>query len=261
MPEIPQRFLMRLCASAAALLTIHCGALLGQGSEPSFEADWDSLQAYECPDWFRDAKFGIYSHWGPYSATFGPGGTDWYSRNMYIEGSKTHDFHLEKYGPLDEFGYKDFIPLFKAEKFNADEWADLYVEAGARFAGPVAEHAGGFAMWDSEVTKWNAADMGPKRDIVGEMEKASRKHGLKFVATFHHHYKWGWYPTLDTSTDTSDPAFSDLYGPPLSPKAFGTGEGHGGLNPNRTPEIKPTMRSARSGWTRWWKSSMPTVRI
>ncbi len=113
--------------------------------------------------------------------------------------------HLKTYGPLSTFGYKDFIPLFKAEKFDADQWAELFEKAGAKFAGPVTEHADGFSLWDSRLTQWNAARMGPRRDVVGELEKAIRRHGMKFIATFHHQWLWAWYPTEDKSVDASNP--------------------------------------------------------
>ncbi|MDP4846797.1 MAG: alpha-L-fucosidase [Akkermansiaceae bacterium] len=187
----------------------------------SFLPTWKSLDRYECPEWFHDAKFGIYAHWGPYSATMASANTDWYSTNMYVEGSVSNKYHVATYGTLDKFGYKDFIPLFTAEKFNADEWVDLYIEAGAKFAGPVGEHADGFAMWDSSITPWNAVKMGPKRDVVGEMEKAVRKRGLKFLVSMHHQWKWGWYPTSDKTTDASNPEYAELYGPAVPKSAFG----------------------------------------
>ena len=102
---------------------------------------------------------------------------------------------------------------FNPVKFDADEWVALFKKAGAKFAGPVTEHADGFAMWDSELTQFDAMDMGPKRDVVGEMEKAIRDQGLKFVTTFHHQWLYAWYPTWDASTGTADPEYSDLYGP------------------------------------------------
>ena len=185
----------------------------GVGNTPSFEATWESLQQYEAPEWFRDAKFGIYAHWGVYSAAEGSSNTDWFGRNMYKEGHPNNEEHLSRYGSLKEFGYKDYIPLFTAENFNADEWVDLYVEAGAKFAGPVGEHSDGFSMWASQVNPWNAAAMGPKRDVVAEMEQAVRKRGLKFVVSMHHQWLWGWFPTWDGNTDASDPAYASLYGP------------------------------------------------
>ena len=203
-----------------------------------FEASWESLARYDCPDWFRDAKFGIYAHWGPYSAAEGVANTDWYSHYMYVEGHRVNRFHLENFGPVDEFGYKDLIPRFTAEKFDADEWVQLYVEAGARFAGPVGEHADGFAMWDSKVSDWNAAKMGPERDIVAEMERAVRARGLKFMVSLHHHWKWGWYPTWDPKADASDPRHAGLYGPAVPPSAFGVkGGGPRSVEPMPTPEF------------------------
>jgi len=188
-------------------------------SDLKYEPSWDSLKQYRCPEWFRDAKFGIYFHWGVYSVPAYK--TEWYSHYMYEKGHEVNTYHLAQYGPVSKFGYKDFIPMFKAEKFDPDQWADLFVKAGARFAGPVAEHADGFAMWDSDLTKWDAMDMGPKRDIVGELEKAIRKKGLKFIATLHHQWLYAWYPTLDKDADASDPAYADLYGPTAPVEAFG----------------------------------------
>jgi hypothetical protein len=117
--------------------------LIGAGGRAApatgpFQPEWDSLRQYRCPDWFRDAKLGIYAHWGPYAAAKADGGTDWYGRNMYQPGHRNRIFHEKTFGPVSKFGYKDLIPLFTGEKFNADEWVDIYVEAGARFAGPTS---------------------------------------------------------------------------------------------------------------------------
>lgn len=176
-----------------------------------YEPTWNSLKRHRRPEWLDDAKFGIYFHWGPYSV---PGyGTEWYPHFMYrgaIYGTKR--FHKKNFGDIKDFGYKDFIPLFKAENFNAEEWIKLFKDAGAKFAGPVAEHSDGFSMWDSKVNRWNAAKMGPKRDVVGELEKAVRKHGLKFVTTFHHGVNW-YYFNHSPKWDTGDPKYADLYGP------------------------------------------------
>jgi alpha-L-fucosidase len=124
--------------------------------------------------------------------------------------------HFEKtFGKLTpDFGYKDLIPKFTAEKFNADEWAELFQTAGARFAGPVAEHHDGFAMWDTKYSEWNAAKMGPKRDVVREFEQAVKKRGMKFVTAFHHAANWFFFPVWDKRYDTGDPKYSGLYGQP-----------------------------------------------
>jgi len=157
----------------------------GKKTEAAYTADWESLARHNAaPEWFRDAKFGIYFHWGVYSVP--AFGSEWYPRNMHQKSRGEYKHHVEKYGDPVKFGYDKFVPLFKAEKFDADEWAELFEKAGARFAGPVAEHHDGFSMWASKVTPWNAKDMGPKRDLTGELATAIRKRNMKFVATFHH---------------------------------------------------------------------------
>jgi alpha-L-fucosidase len=156
----------------------------GKGDEP-YQASWESLQRHTAaPEWFRDAKFGIYFHWGVYSVPAFD--SEWYPRNMHRKESRAHKHHVERYGDPAKFGYHDFVPMFKAEHFDPEEWAELFEKAGARFAGLVAEHHDGFAMWASKLTPWNAKDRGPKRDITGELAKALRKRGLKLVTTFHH---------------------------------------------------------------------------
>jgi len=202
-----------MAAGAAALAPVQ--VLRGQ---PTYEPSWNSLGKHKDPAWFGDAKFGIYFHWGPYSVPAFD--TEWYSRNMYIEGTRANQYHRLVYGPPSSFGYKDFIRTFRAEKFDAEEWADLFRKAGAKFAGPVTEHADGFSMWDSKLSRWNAAQMGPQRDVVGEMAKAIRNQHLKFITTFHHQWLWGWYPTLDKTLDTSDPKYAGLYGPPAPSSPF-----------------------------------------
>lgn len=179
---------------------------------PRYDETWDSLKRHKQPDWLDDAKYGIYFHWGPYSVP--AYGNEWYPNGMYrgfISPAWVH--HVEHFGMLDEFGYKNFIPKFTGEHFDPDAWARLFKEAGAQFAGPVAEHHDGFSMWDSKVNRWNAKAMGPKRDIVGEMERAIRQQGMRFICTFHHANLWYYY-THDHGLDTGDPAYADLYGKP-----------------------------------------------
>ncbi|GAB5561787.1 MAG: alpha-L-fucosidase [Synoicihabitans sp.] len=222
--QLSLRFSALTLRSGRAIALVIAGGLMpfldaGEPVEKPFTPDWESLKGYEVPDWFRDGKLGIYAHWGVYSAAQGSGNTDWLGRNMYKPGHPNYEEHLARYGSVKEFGYKDFIPQFTAENFDADEWADLFVEAGARFGGPVGEHADGFSMWDSAVNPWNAAKMGPKRDIVAEMEKAVRKRGLKFLVSLHHQWLWGWYPTWDDNTDAADPRYRSFYGPKYPPTA------------------------------------------
>lgn len=192
---------------------------------PKFEADWESLKNYEIPTWFQDAKFGIFIHWGPYSVP--AHWSEWYPRFMYqdsIQWHQTHPektkegghpvfaHHVENYGHPSDFGYKDFIPLFRAENFKAKEWVDLFKKAGARYIIPVAEHHDGFAMYKSKVTRWNAAEMGPKKDILGELSTESKDAGLKFGASSHFAFNWDYYNKADRF-DTGNPEYSDLYGP------------------------------------------------
>jgi alpha-L-fucosidase len=182
-----------------------------------YEPTWESLREYkEVPKWLRDGKFGIYTHWGPYAVHAYGSNTTWYSFALYLDENGEARKHFEKtFGKLTPtFGYKDLIPKFTAEKFDADEWADLFAKSGAKFAGPVAEHHDGFAMWDTKYSEWNAAKMGPKRDVVGELAKAVRKRNMKFVTAFHHAANWFFFPVLDKRYDTGDPANSGLYGQP-----------------------------------------------
>ena len=152
---------------------------------PAFEPDWGSLSQHEAaPEWFRDAKLGIYFHWGVYSVP--AYSTEWYPRLMHLPGHPVWKHHLATYGHPSEFGYHDFVPKFTAEHFDPEEWADLFQQTGARFAGPVAEHHDGFSMWASEVTPWNVGSRGPKRDITGELAASLRKRGMKLITTFHH---------------------------------------------------------------------------
>ncbi|NLN23453.1 MAG: alpha-L-fucosidase, partial [Clostridiales bacterium] len=124
-----------------------------------FKDTWESLSQYETPAWFRDAKFGIFIHWGVYSVP--AFGNEWYPRSMYIKGTREYEHHIKTYGPHSQFGYKDFIPMFRAEKFDANKWAELFAAAGAKYVVPVAEHHDGFQMYKSELSHWNAAEMGP----------------------------------------------------------------------------------------------------
>lgn len=172
--------------------------------EQTYQPNWESLRKHQpAPEWFRDAKFGIYFHWGVYSVP--AYGNEWYPRHMHDKGNDRaghyYKHHVETYGDPIDYGYDRFVDQFKAEHIDADEWCDLFKESGARFVGPVAEHHDGFAMWDSEVTPWNSADRGPKRDIMGEITKAARDRDMKVIATFHHARNNLWeQPQKDGST-------------------------------------------------------------
>lgn len=161
-----------------SLLLLTSCTLFAQKYKPT----WESLAKYkETPEWFKDAKFGIYLHWGVYSVP--EYSTEWYPRYVYFKWHEISKFHENTYGKKD---YHELVPLFTAENFDAPEWADLFKKAGARFAGLVTEHHDGFSMWNSECTPWNVADMGPHKDIVGLLEKSIKGEGMKFITTFHH---------------------------------------------------------------------------
>ncbi len=188
-------------------------AVIGEGP---FHANWESLGKYEIPQWYQDAKFGIFIHWGVYSVP--AYGSEWYPRQMYIDTERRGDnffaHHIETYGPQSKFGYKDFIPMFKAEKFNADQWADLFARAGAKYVVPVAEHHDGFPMYDCSFTEWNATEMGPHRDIIAELSKSIRQRGMKLGLSSHRAFNWKYY-VRRPEFDNADPQFARLYGRPM----------------------------------------------
>jgi len=180
--------------------------------EGPFRTDWESLQKYEVPEWYKDAKFGIFIHWGAYSVP--AFGNEWYPRNMYVPGSPEYKHHVATYGPQDKFGYKDFLPMFKAEHFDPAAWAELFKKSGAKYVVPVAEHHDGFAVYDSGLSDWTAAKMGPHRDTTGELGKAVRAAGLHFGVSSHrveHNFFLGVGRSI--SSDVNDPQYAAFYGP------------------------------------------------
>lgn len=197
--------------------TIAFVAFAARAADDAFQPSWDSIkQRVPAPEWFRDAKFGIYFHWGVYSVPAFE--TEWYPRNMHLKGSRVYAHHVAKYGDPSVFGYHQFVPMFTAENFDAEAWADLFQRSGARFAGPVAEHHDGFAMWPSKLTPWNAGARGPKRDVVGELEKAIRARGMKLVTTFHHEHnnQYVWGRTHDVEKSIKDDYFPHVEGWPTA---------------------------------------------
>ena len=204
-------FALAACTSAPKKPHYNIDSVASEQGTEVFQSDWDSIAAhYHFPEWFRDGKFGIFIHWGVYSVP--AFGSEWYSRNMYIKDSREYKHHIETYGPHTEFGYKDFIPMFKAEKFNADEWAQLFREAGAKYVIPVAEHHDGFAMYDSDLNPWNAVDMGPHKDIIGLLKAAIEKQGLVFgVSTHRAENAWFFNGGMEFPSDVQDSTIT-LYG-------------------------------------------------
>ncbi len=184
-----------------------------------FTAAPESLKAYRIPEWFRDAKFGIWAHWGP--ASVPEYGGDWYARNMYVQGHKQYKYHCERYGHPSKFGLKDIIGTWKAEKFDADHLLQLYKKAGAKYFFSMGVHHDNFDLWNSRLNPWNSVRMGPKKDIVGLFAKAAKKHGLRFGVSDHLAVSYHWLQTSHGSDkagplagvpyDGADPKYAGLY--------------------------------------------------
>jgi alpha-L-fucosidase len=193
-----------------------------------FKPDFESLAHYKCPDWFRDAKLGIWAHWGPQSV---PMDGDWYARNMYIQGSGQYKHHLENYGHPTKLGYKDIIPLWKAEKWDPDQLMALYKKAGAKYFVSMGCHHDNFDLWNSTYHTWNAVHMGPKRDVVGQWQQAAKKLGLRFGVSEHMGASFNWFqvargsdktgPLKGVPYDGADPKYEELYHFPAEPGATG----------------------------------------
>ena len=195
-------------AARAALLA----KLDNPGSGGPFRADWESLATYQVPEWYKDAKFGIFIHWGVYSVP--AFGSEWYPRNMYIKSTDEYKHQIATYGPLTKFGYKDFIPMFKAEHYDPQAWARLFKDSGARYVVPVFEHHDGFAMYDSGLSDWTAVKMGPRRDLVGDLAAAVRSEGLHLGASSHRiEHDWFMDGGRQIDSDVNDPRFAAFYGP------------------------------------------------
>jgi alpha-L-fucosidase len=177
-----------------------------------FEPTWESLTGYQVPDWFRDAKFGVFVHWGPYCVP--AFGNEWYSRNMYQPDMAEFEHHRRVHGPQNEFGYKDFIPKLTGENFDPDGWAALFRQAGAQYVVPVAEHHDGFAMYDSVLNPWNAAAMGPQRDVIGQLADSVRAHSMVFGLSSHRAEHW-WFMNggMGFDSDVRAGHHADFYGP------------------------------------------------
>ena len=170
-----------------------------------YEPTWNSIEANYpgTPAWLRDSKFGIWVHFGPQAA--GESG-DWYARKLYVEGTSAYENHLKKYGHPSEVGYKEVLRDWNPAKFSPKALVDIYKDAGARFLIIQGVHHDQFDMWDSKYQAWNSTRLGPKRDFLGEWEKASRAAGIRFGITFHHEYSWWWWQTAFQSDTQGDKA-------------------------------------------------------
>ncbi len=195
--------------------------------EGPFQPNFDSLQNYKsAPDWFRDAKFGMWAHWGPQCV---PEQGDWYAQYIYQENHPVHKFHVEHYGHPSKFGFKDILPLFKAEKWDPEHLIGLYKRAGAKYFMCMAHHHDNFDMFDSTYQPWNSIAIGPKKSLVGGWEKAVRAAGLKFAISSHGDRAWSWYEDSQKG-DTMGPYAGVPYDGQMS-KADGKGLWWEGLDP------------------------------
>jgi alpha-L-fucosidase len=184
----------------------------------TFAPTMESLLKYQCPDWFRDAKFGIWAHWGPQAV---PMDGDWYARHLYVQGNPQYKDHLEHYGHPSTNGYKDIIPLWRAERWDPDRLMALYKRAGARYFVSMGSHHDNFFLWNSKLHRWNAVNMGPHRDVVGDWQKAARKQGLPFGVSEHLGASFTWFQDSHKSDkrgalagvpyEGADPKYEDLY--------------------------------------------------
>ncbi|MCA8830958.1 alpha-L-fucosidase [Hymenobacter pini] len=208
------------------------GVLLGQSrpaaaaTAPRFEPTWESLAQYQVPDWFRDAKFGLWAHWGPQCQ---PESGDWYARGMYEQGGWQYKSHLEHYGHPSKVGFKDIIREWKAESWNPEELVGFYRQAGAQYFVALANHHDNFDLYDSRHQPWNSTRLGPKKDLVDGWAKAAKKHGLRFGVSVHAAHAWNWYDTA-RQADKTGPLAGVPYDGRLT-AAEGKGQWWEGLDP------------------------------
>ncbi len=230
-----------LCLFFALAAFVHAQdykILVSEADEPmqtgQFTPDWESLRTYQVPDWFRDAKFGIWAHWGPQCVE---GSGDWMGRMMYMEENDKYKYHCEHYGHPSEFGFKDILPLFKAENWTPEQLVKFYAEeCGAQYFFALGNHHDNFDLWDSKYQEWNSAHIGPHRDILAEWSKAAKKAGLPFGISFHADHAWIWYEPSRRF---------DLKGPKIGVKYDGWLTKEDGYKPN--PD----------GTEKWWKGLDP----
>lgn len=219
-----------LAVAGALVPAVAFDAPVDDSAEPMatgrFEPAWESLEQYETPEWFRDAKFGIWAHWGPQCA---PEAGDWYARHMYHEGSGQQRSHLEHYGHPSQMGFKDVIHGWRADKWDPDKLMDLYQRAGARYFVAMANHHDNFDNFDSRHQPWNAVRLGPKKDLIAGWAKAARGRGLRFGVSVHAAHAWTWYEPSQLA-DRQGPLRGVPYDGRLT-AADGAGQWWEGLDP------------------------------
>jgi alpha-L-fucosidase len=253
--KLSRRHALQLLASAAPALALRKAFAQAPGQSPAtppfsltpgtFTNTRASLQSYATPDWFGDAKFGIWSHWGPQSAV---GDGDWYARTMYIEGSDQYNYHLKRFGPQSKVGYKDLIHLFTADRWDPEHLMDLYQKAGAKYFFSMGVHHDNYDLWNSKYQpRWNSVASGPRKDVVGLWAAAARSRGLRFGVSEHLSNSFDWLapahladtkgPYANIPYDGQNPAFADLY------------HDYSGMPADFAPTAKDMGRVAPD----WWK--------
>jgi alpha-L-fucosidase len=210
--------LKRFVSSCVIALVAMSAFINLYAQQKRFDSSWESLGRYRCPDWFRDAKFGIWTCWNPYTV---PAVGDWYARNMYIEGSRHYKYHLANYGHPSKVGYKDIIEMWKGEKFDPENLVAIFKEAGAKYIVAMAAHHDNFDLWDSKHHEWNSVNHGPRQNIIGKWETAVRKTGLRWGVTSHLERAWNWFAVSHGADkkgefagipyDGADPKYAGLY--------------------------------------------------
>ena len=209
----------------------------------AFEPTVESLSAWECPEWFRDAKFGIWAHWGPQCQ---PEDGDWYARNMYIEGQRQYNYNIDTRDHPSRFGFKDWIHEWKAENWDPDALMALYKEAGARYFMTLANHHDNFDLYDSKYQSWNSVALGPQKDIVGGWAAAARKYGLRLGVSVHAAHAWPWYE-VSRGADTKGPLAGVPYDGVLT-KEDGKGTWWEGLDPQELYEQRHPLSPNNRSW-------------
>ena len=215
-----------------------------------FKASWESLQGYNVPEWYRNAKFGIWAHWGPQCE---PEHGDWYARGMYEEGSDHYKYHVQKYGHPSKFGFKDVIHQWKADQWDPEHLVSLYKRVGAKYFFAMANHHDNLDLWDSKYQSWNAARVGPKKDLIGGWAKAAKKNGLPFGVSVHASHAWTWYEVAQRA-DKSGPLAGVPYDGKLT-KANGKGAWWEGLDPQelyaQNHPLSETQKEGSNFQTQW----------
>jgi len=220
-----------------------------------YQPTWESLKQYGCPDWFRDAKFGIWAHWGPQCQ---PEHGDWYARGMYEGGSGHNKWHIEHYGDPAHFGFKDVIHAWKAERWDPGKLMALYKRAGAQYFFAMANHHDNFDLWDSKHQPWNSVALGPRKNIIDGWARAARAQGLKFGISVHAAHAWSWYEPSQkydgnlTTADGKGTWWRDSTRRTSTPKATHPERDWNGTGMRAKAAASPTQPIAKSSTTARW---------